>query len=288
MDAADMKKVNLHQFYSFGSIVHPLTEIKEGDEIKQINWKLQSAKSWLEFFCEDNMLPLVVCKTAARKVIESVSPATEFAEDKKLDFLEAYEIRTSAREFETVFSAEIQTFATYFASQKGIYSTSDLIERTGKVFPESLRSRLPKECIADISQAGKCIAFEVPTAAAFHIIRATESVIRLYYAYVVKKPLKPQLRNWGAYIKNLNEAGADPKITGFLDHIRELHRNPVLHPEEMLTSEDALVLMGAATSAIVQMMLAIPESSPEKLHRTLGISSAVASLQVANGKTGSS
>ncbi len=67
------------------------------------------------------------------------------------------------------------------------------------------------------------------------------------------------MRNWGAYIKNLNASGADKKITGLLDHIRDNFRNPVFHPEETLSSEEAQVLLGVCTSAIVMMVNAMKQ-----------------------------
>jgi hypothetical protein len=163
-------------------------------------------------------------------------------------------IRTGVENFETVFSAELQTMATYFVSKKLAYSTADLIENAENLFPESIRKDLPSQCIADMKQAGKCIAFETPTAAAFHILRATESVIRLYYERIVGHAPKVKARNWGAYISVLEKKGADKKVTTFLDHLREQYRNPILHPEEMLTPEEATVLLGASISAILLMM----------------------------------
>jgi len=208
------------------------------------------------FLCNDNLIPFVVCKPSAWKLLNFVNaviettPEKPLSMEKKLDFMEAWHITNSLTEFETVFSAELQTLASYFVSQKLIYSTTDLIERPENLFPENIRQALPRQCVDDIKQAGKCIAFDIPTAAAFHILRATESVIRLYYTHVVGHPPKSQMRNWGAYVKNLAAAGADTKITGFLDHIREQYRNPIFHPDEMLTSDDSVILLGTAVSAI--------------------------------------
>ena len=61
-------------------------------------------------------------------------------------------------------------------------------------------------------------------------------------------------RNWGAYIKALNDAGADTKITGNLDHIRAEYRNPVMHPTVNVQPEEAFVLAGIGFSAITQVL----------------------------------
>jgi len=54
-----------------------------------------------------------------------------------LTWYEAYNIRTAASEFETVFAAELATFDTYIVSKKGIYSTADLIDRADMAFDEN-------------------------------------------------------------------------------------------------------------------------------------------------------
>lgn len=163
----------------------------------------------------------------------------------------------NARNFETIFAAELNSINTYFVSQKLAYETRILIESADHLFPENIRNEIPKEAIDDIKQAGRCIAFDIPTAAAFHIIRATENVILQYYNKLGGKLMKPKMRNWDAYITVLKKCGADTKVTAFLNHIRGQYRNPVLHPETMLESQQAHVLLGACVSAIVQMIEAM-------------------------------
>jgi hypothetical protein len=169
---------------------------------------------------------------------------------------EAYNVTSSLTTFETILQAQLQSLSTYFVSRQLAYETSLLIEEGDKLLPDSAREDA-KDAIPDLQQAGKCLAFDIPTAAGFHIIRATESVIRKYYAAVIGRPPKPKMRNWGTYIKNLQTANADTRVTGFLVHIKDTYRNPVLHPEETLSQEDAQVLLGACVSAIVLMVGAI-------------------------------
>jgi hypothetical protein len=87
-------------------------------------------------------------------------------------------------------------------------------------------------------------------------MRAIEGVMALYYARVVGKPMPTRMRNWGIYIQALRKSpGADAKIVGFLDHIRENYRNPITHPEIVLTSDEAEILLSVGVGAIRQMIL---------------------------------
>ena len=128
------------------------------------------------------------------------------------------------------------------------------------MIPAPLRVKLPPQAVFDIREAGKCLAFETPTASAFHLLRAVEAMLLLYYVQVTGGALPPRMRNWGVYINNLRKNGhADEKILEFLDHIRQSYRNPVSHPEVSMTTDDMVVLFGVATAAIVQIAQALPD-----------------------------
>jgi hypothetical protein len=99
-----------------------------------------------------------------------------------------------------------------------------------RIFSDACRAEFTDDEKYDINQGAKCLAFEVPTAAAFHLMRATESVIQRYYGEVVGKLPPKKSRNWGAYIANLRRCGAEPKIISALEDMKELYRNPIIHP----------------------------------------------------------
>jgi hypothetical protein len=178
-------------------------------------------------------------------------------------------ISQRAKEFETVLANELPGLATYVVSAKGIYSTDDLVSHAEMHVPEKYRPILSPKASDDIRQAGKCLAFEVATASAFHMWRAVESVMDSYYKALTTKtfPEAGVTRTWAEYIKALRSANAEKKITSFLDHIREEYRNPISHPDESLELDEAFGLFGAALSVIGQMLraiLEIMESEAEK------------------------
>lgn len=51
----------------------------------------------------------------------------------------------------------------------------------------------------------------------------------------------------------LRAAGEDPKLIDILDHIRDLHRNTLMHPEAFLKMTEALRLFDIAKSEISAM-----------------------------------
>lgn len=94
----------------------------------------------------------------------------------------------------------------------------------------------------------------------FHIARAIEAVLLNYLdklCPLVMAKLTDAQRNLGSYIKIARENDGEEKLCGCLDQFRDLHGNPLMHPEESLTIDQAISLLGIAQSSIIAMILEI-------------------------------
>jgi hypothetical protein len=269
-----MKRVNVNDFYSMGFAVHPLIEVEEGAVVGDFFLPLANTKESMESLLDHPTYRMRVSREGCRRLLSAVSAiiSDDFAQvdfKKKLDWGEAYSIREAAKAFESVLIAELQTLDTYFVDQKGAYSTSDLVERADIMLPETVRDGISALALDDWRQAGRAFVFDLPTAAGFHLMRATESVIRQYYEAVAGKKPKLKQRDWGAYVKALEKCGAEPKVVAAIDQMRSLHRNPLIHPEEVLSEAEAQTLLGIAQSTILAMVgdmekrkTALPAATP--------------------------
>jgi len=276
-----MQKVNEFKFYELASVVHPLTTVSE-IHYNAIMWAWWDARAQLDQIFAER--PLTVAMQSAlrlynalaavvprdfTKALEGMTAPDDLAQNPDADLVpefQTYEIKEAAKLFETVLAAEVNVLDTYLVSQKGAYKTSDLIERAEIVFTETTRVSLPAITITDIQQAGRCIALDTPTAAGFHLMRAIEGVMAIYYNRVLGKPMPTRMRNWGTYIKKLRDSGkAEEKVIGFLDHIRDNYRNPILHPDVILTGDEAETLLSLATGSIRQMVLEIQRMDAETM-----------------------
>jgi hypothetical protein len=267
-----MQRVNEFSFYELAAKIHPLAEVQGDLKMSGVWFEWWEARAALSTIFM--LRPLSVSLSAANKLWRVI---TEFIPEKWEDVIAALPaadspadtilawrtaaLRRAAGEFETVLAAECQVLDTYFVSKKGAYSTADLIERAHTVFPEQVLNQLPEQAKNDFDQAGKCIALDVPTAAAFHLLRGTEAVLRKYYEAVVPGPKKApaKMRNWGVYIRLLSQHGGEQKVISLLTHLKDAYRNPVLHPEENYTDDRAQVLFGVCVSAVVLMINEISE-----------------------------
>lgn len=177
--------------------------------------------------------------------------------------MQSYEvvpIKQAYSQYRVALLAEIGALQSYFVTQKRGYDTLTLINWGENVFPNELTAKVP-EALFDAREAGRCLAFERPTAAGFHIFRATESVIRKYYAQVTGGKAPPKIRSIGVYLKAMTDH-ADPKVWTALDQLTKLHRNPVIHPEHVLTMDEAATILGICQSAISAMLAVLPVPAP--------------------------
>ncbi len=87
---------------------------------------------------------------------------------------------------ESVISAEAKTKYYYVTTDKR-YNTRYLVDQPERLFRDDVFKRLPQLSQYDFVEGFKCIVFEIPTAAAFHILRATEGVLKDCYLSNVKR-----------------------------------------------------------------------------------------------------
>ncbi len=263
-----VKKFNPYETYSMGKQLFPVLNLETKDcDFADVMWPLFFARSALSNQVTSATVFQSASIRAANSVIAAIThviPADiqEMMKTPNTNKVRQYQIesiKNTIQGLETVLSNDMPGVSTYVVSQKGIYKTDDLIERADHYFPDDIRKALPAQAKKDLIESGKCLAFETPTACAFHLWRAVETVMGAYYLKLTKSTFEADSipKNWGRYIIALNAKGADTNITKFLDHIRDKYRNPQTHPTEMLEVNEALGLFGVATSVIHQMILEI-------------------------------
>lgn len=251
-----MQRVNMYDFYLLGAAVHPLESITTESSLGDTWWLIFEAANRLRALVQSKVLRVAFARPAALELTEAlnvaIAPIFEKKEkegddidwSRKLGAENTFRIKQTREVFEHNLAAELQQHDTYAVSQKGIYSTGELIERAENIFSDAVRALMPPEAIADIKAAGQCLAFDLPTGAGFHILRCIETMIVQYMKVVGATVEKESQRNWGTYISKLKDAKADEKVVATLDQIRDLHRNPTLHPEVFLNLDEALALLG--------------------------------------------
>ena len=265
-----MQRVNEFVFYDLATKLHKLTEIQDGVKFTEVWSDWYDARTAVnDIFKFRPMNFTLSTATSLYSIISEVVPQkwddiiAKFPktgeEEPAIPSWTIQRLKAAAQEFETVIRNECQVMDTYFVTKKGAYSTADLVDNAHHQVPNPTRGYLTEQTKGDFDQAGKCMAFDVPTAAAFHLLRGTEVVIREYYELVVpgNKKASIKMRSWGVYIRLLENHGADPNVISLLKHLKDVYRNPVLNPDENYSDEQVQVLFGVCVSAIVLTVGAI-------------------------------
>ncbi|MEC5325889.1 hypothetical protein [Aurantimonas sp. A3-2-R12] len=130
------------------------------------------------------------------------------------------------------------------------------------MFPVDLGVKVP-ESIFDAREAGKCLAYENSTAAGFHVFRVLESVLRRYYVQETEGKAPPKVRNIAVYVNAMKQAGkGDQKTLFLLKEISDRFRNPLIHPDVVLSTDDAIAIYGLVRTAVTEMLKPLPAEPP--------------------------
>jgi hypothetical protein len=189
--------------------------------------------------------------------------ASQEGEGEGLDFWQIKHINDAYTKFETILISELQSISSYIVTRKAGFDITSMVDAGRVFFSTELEAKVP-HAIPDIEQAMRCIAFEVPTAAGFHLHRANETVLRVYWDNVTDGQERPKHNNMGAYLQNLDRLDKGNKsVRAHLQSIKDFHRNPLMHPDQSFeTVEEAIDLMAAIRCAIGYMLKEIPAPIP--------------------------
>ncbi|MBI2836371.1 MAG: hypothetical protein HYX85_01595 [Chloroflexi bacterium] len=165
-----MQRLNCYSFFQLGTVLKPLEMIEEGKELMSVAYDIYVARIWLEWFLNDKLVAITFSKNTGYNLLSALrqlvhGTVSEIPQEKStysLSGSDVYSIRNTLREFQIVLQTELGKMDTYFVSQKGIYSTSDLIEKADNILPPDILEVLPEPIVRDLRQAGRCLAFDLP------------------------------------------------------------------------------------------------------------------------------
>jgi hypothetical protein len=136
------------------------------------------------------------------------------------------------------------------------FAPDDLLYNPGKILGEGIYELLSPLAQNDISFSCRCIAFECPTAAAFHMLRAVEECVRvLYKGYF---PKGDDCRLWEVLTYDLQtkprKPNPDETLLSQMDHTRLRFKNPTDHPDKQYGLEEAEDLLHISIDIINRCM----------------------------------
>jgi hypothetical protein len=180
-------------------------------------------------------------------------------QSRTIDDTDVWVLKYRRDAFKTVFLAELSTLPSFLVTGKEGYDLALLIDEGTKLFPPTLAVKVP-EAIRDAREVGKAIAFELSTAAGFHIFRVVEAVLKRYWDHASSGKKRPKPETIGTFASALEDNNAgDPKIWESLKQLAKLHRNPLIHPEVILDVGEEIEILGISRSVIGAMLKVMPD-----------------------------
>lgn len=184
------------------------------------------------------------------------------------------DLLTKAVELQTILRTEINRMPIYFVPQQGIYGTEELILNAELVLPQEVRLKLSPMSLREVAEAGRCLAYGVPTACGFHMMRAVEDVLRYYCrtmpeltgtrGQAITLP-EDRVPSWGDYTAFLDHYKDDDSIVetrALLLAMKRNERDVLAHPERVLTENEAYTLFQKGQAAITSMAERLPFIAP--------------------------
>jgi hypothetical protein len=265
-----MKPTNVHTFYSLGVALERLYANVGVDRtgIDVFSYLIDPHNSLMEFLAGTENMPIQDTRSAANYLFQFTGAlyksfgSNPDEAQRKLNQSEVSMFIHGKDEFEKAFEREYRNLDVLTVMKKGIYDTRLLMRGPEEELPERLRKFLPQQALDDWKEAGRCLAFEVPTACAFHICRGTEALMLGYYKALARKPWPFNKRDWNIYIAQLGVEGAPKSITTRLDEIRDMDRNAYTHPEKTVSLDEAPVLFRLCTGVTFYMCQELEKLTP--------------------------
>jgi hypothetical protein len=255
-----MKSESLDKYVYFGTCLRYLQDASIQMPVKKQGTALYNIKHFLSKLEE---LELNVTRNLSKtyELTQLENDLEKVQDDANLSSDEAMKLTSLITSIRDTLMAEISAREAFVVTPKRI-DTTKLIKDVSLLLRPGVFIELPSVAQYDIGEAGKSIAFERPTAAAFHLLRATESVLRHFYCTLIRQKRVHNLL-WHDMVEDLRNRRKTEKYSMLynnLDNIRFHYRNPTQHPDKIYDIEEVQDLWSLCIEVINRMITVLQES----------------------------
>lgn len=253
-----MQSKPILEYIFFGTALRYLQDVDAGFTVHGEEYVLYNIDSFLYSLQE---FDLPVTQRAAYELQAFRDKLSKSASDSKCTVEEANELCKIMEDLRKTLFAEAKGNIAFVVTDKRI-DVNKLLSDVPSLMVPHVFGTLPDVAKYDFVQAGKCIAFELPTAAAFHMLRGTEAVLRHFYCSVVQRNRVALL--WGPMVESLRRCkkSLPLPLLDNLDNIRRSFRNPTQHPEKIYDIQEVQDVFSLCVDVVNRM-------AKSKLWRTI-------------------
>jgi hypothetical protein len=256
-----MEKTYLYHYYSFG---YNYNNLLDGIQGKSNLECFQDIKRYSDFIRKHD-LKVTISSIKLKGLTQEFAKLEKLAKSKKtreeiIDEAFWTKIVDTIEEVDSTLDAELNTKIGYILDEKR-FSNEVLTSRIGHLFSQVVFPKLPTIALFDFEESGKCLAFDRYTACAFHALRGTEDVLKMYYEKSLS--LKPTEKDtWGTYETAINNAVASGSLTPppeeqliiNITSLRKYYRNKTQHPQLIYSSDEAQDLLSLCIKTVNELL----------------------------------
>lgn len=244
-----MRETDIYTYFAFGYNYNNLRTRSVGQHIKGLGSVQETLE---ELFDNLDSLNLQVTRRAASDLRDIFQEILEMQDEeaKLVDQALANRISDACEKFDATLDAELQLRTAFIVTPKR-FDLTNLLETPGKLLGEETIVKLSSIAKFDFVSACRAVAFGLPTAAAFHLMRCVEATLRDYYCHIIKRSRVKGLM-WGPMLIHLRKRqDAPPKaLLDHLDNIRINFRNPTQHPDARFELEEVQDLLSVSIDVL--------------------------------------
>lgn len=246
-----MRSRQIGEYIGFGSGFRYLQDAAEGWPLRGEGHILDNIDRFLE--CLDRF-ELRVTRRASHELVALRDELAELGSEHRLTYEESRRLSTVVRDVRKTLGAEAAGNVAFIVVDKRI-DVQKLLDDVPALMAPDIFDALPVIAQYDLMEAGKCIAFERPTAAAFHLLRGTESMLKHFYCCIVRRNRARLM--WGPMVQSLKKRKTNPPpkpLLDNLDNVRDNFRNPTQHPEKIYDIDEVQDLFPLCVDVLNRMV----------------------------------
>jgi len=240
-----MKEISIYDYYAFGYNYNTRREGCTGHKISRV---IRDFTDYLQMVTE---LELQVTNHVVRPLYGILDSLKQLKPDDVVAPEVATKIAAVIESADESLDAELQLKTVLSVTPKR-FNTDMLLDSPERLLADGTWDQLTNNAKYDFSEATRCIAMSLGTAAAFHLMRCVGDMVREFYLHFVKQKRMPNPM-WGPIIDKLrskNQPRPSSEVLDLLDMIRKNFRNPTQHPEKFYDIDEAQDLLNSSIVAI--------------------------------------
>lgn len=268
-----MNPVNQYRFYDLGAKLYRVIAHKSSVAAGEMFVPLMEAQTVLDALIKGDPIPIDFAKQDATALLNKLGTlfnryfidmtTRQFRFPSREEVIDAHELvllRSLVEKFETALAAELNRRAVYSVPRRGLYDARDLTEHADIQFNQETLDRMPEAMREEIRAAGRSLAFGLGTAACFHLVRAIESALALYFENFSRQPVTNSENLWKDVMNRLSAAekdkfaSAEARLAGLLREVEVRYRNVLARPGASFNDQEAAIFFGIAGSLITLIM----------------------------------